>query len=90
MNLPPPLAFGLILTMAYVEYVFQIPSGSGTFYLIIIHLQGRKIESEEPATAGGGRRYDPPKRRFTQDLHGSSSQKTAFFTFTAVKTSNPT
>jgi hypothetical protein len=26
----------------------------------------------------------------TQDLHGASSQKTAFFVVTAVKTSNPT
>jgi hypothetical protein len=25
------------------------------------------------------RRYVPPKRRFTQDLHGSTSQKTKFF-----------
>jgi hypothetical protein len=25
------------------------------------------------------RRYVPPKRRFTQDLHGTTSQKTAFF-----------
>jgi hypothetical protein len=32
--------------------------------------------------------YFPPKRRFTQDLHDSKSQKTAFFIDTAVKTSN--
>jgi hypothetical protein len=25
------------------------------------------------------RRYVPPKRRFTQDVHGATSQKTAFF-----------
>jgi hypothetical protein len=31
-----------------------------------------------------------PKRRFTQDLHGATSQKTAFFIVTAVKTSNLT
>jgi hypothetical protein len=36
------------------------------------------------------RRYDPPKRRFTQYLHGATSQKTAFFIVTAVKTSNLT
>jgi hypothetical protein len=36
------------------------------------------------------RRYVPPKRRFTQDLHGATSQKTAFFIVTAVKTSNIT
>jgi hypothetical protein len=32
----------------------------------------------------------PPKRRFTQDLHGATSQKTAFFIVTAVKTKNLT
>jgi hypothetical protein len=32
----------------------------------------------------------PPKRRFTKDLHGTTSQKTAFFIVTAVKTSNLT
>jgi hypothetical protein len=31
-----------------------------------------------------------PKRRFTQDLHKATSQKTAFFIGTAVKTSNLT
>jgi hypothetical protein len=31
-----------------------------------------------------------PKRRFTQDLHGATSQKTAFFLVTSVKTSNLT
>jgi hypothetical protein len=36
------------------------------------------------------RRYILPKRRFTQDIHGATSQKTAFFIVTAVKTSNPT
>jgi hypothetical protein len=34
------------------------------------------------------KRYFPPKRRFTQDLHGATSQKTAFFIVTAVKTSD--
>jgi hypothetical protein len=37
------------------------------------------------------RRYDSPKRRFNRPhLHGATSQKTAFFIVTAVKTSNPT
>jgi hypothetical protein len=36
------------------------------------------------------RRYFPPKHRFTQDLHGATSQKTAFFIVTAVNTSNLT
>jgi hypothetical protein len=37
------------------------------------------------------RRYVPPKRRFNSlELHGSTSQKTAFFIVTAVKTSNLT
>jgi hypothetical protein len=30
------------------------------------------------------------EHRFPQDLHGTTSQKTAFFIVTAVKTSNPT
>jgi hypothetical protein len=33
-------------------------------------------------------RYDPPKRRFTQELHGATTQKRAFFIVSAVKTSN--
>jgi hypothetical protein len=32
----------------------------------------------------------PPKHRFLQEPHGVTSQKTAFFTVTAVKTSNLT
>jgi hypothetical protein len=32
----------------------------------------------------------PSKRRFTQDLHGATPQKMAFFIVTAVKTSNHT
>jgi hypothetical protein len=35
-------------------------------------------------------RYVPPKRRFLQELHGATSQKTPFFIVTAVKTSNLT
>jgi hypothetical protein len=34
------------------------------------------------------KRYLPPKRQFTFDLHGATSQKTAFFIVTIVKTSN--
>jgi hypothetical protein len=36
------------------------------------------------------RRYVPPKRWFTQNLHGATSKKTAFFMITAMKTSNRT
>jgi hypothetical protein len=52
-----------------------------------------------PANAGSSladflswrwRRYVPPKRRFTQDLHGNTSRKTTFFIATEVKTSNLT
>jgi hypothetical protein len=32
----------------------------------------------------------PPKHRFTQALHGATSQKTVFFIVTAVKNLNPT
>jgi hypothetical protein len=34
--------------------------------------------------------YSPPKRRFLQEPHGVTSQKTEFFIVTAVKTSNLT
>jgi hypothetical protein len=34
--------------------------------------------------------YIPLKRRFLQEAHGVTSQKTAFFIVTAVKTSNLT
>jgi hypothetical protein len=57
-------------------------------------------ESEEPAWAGGyklqifpswrWRRYVPPKRGFTKDLHGITSQKMAFLIVIAVKTLNLT
>jgi hypothetical protein len=36
------------------------------------------------------RRYVLPKRRFIQDLHGATPQKTAFFIVTALKTTNST
>jgi hypothetical protein len=36
------------------------------------------------------RRYVPPKRRLTQDLHSATFQKTTFFIVTAVKASNHT
>jgi hypothetical protein len=36
------------------------------------------------------RRYIPPKRRFLQEPHGVTSQKTVFFVVTVVKTSNLT
>jgi hypothetical protein len=36
------------------------------------------------------RRYVPPKRQFLQEPHSVTSQKTVFFTVTAVKTSNLT
>jgi hypothetical protein len=35
-------------------------------------------------------RWVPPKRRFLQEPHGVTSQKTSFFIVTAVKTSNLT
>jgi hypothetical protein len=61
----------------------------GTYRL---HLQGRRKNkisaSGEPAWAGANLLSYPPKRRLTQYLHGATSQKTAFFIVTAVKTSN--
>jgi hypothetical protein len=70
-----------------------------------LHLQGRKIRerrySVSPQTLTlvprsrvflpwRWRRYVPPKRRFTQDLQGATSQKTALLIVTAVKTSTLT
>jgi hypothetical protein len=44
----------------------------GTYRL---HLQGRKIR-ERGTSVSSWRRCIPPKRRFTQELHGATSQKT--------------
>jgi hypothetical protein len=43
-------------------------------------------QSEVPSF--GRRRQVPPKRRFLQEPHGVTTQKTPFFIVTAVKTSN--
>jgi hypothetical protein len=66
----------------------------GTYHL---HLQGRKIRERRTSVSRWlqtadwkWRLYVPPKRRFTQDLQGATSQKTAFFIVTSVKTSNLT
>jgi hypothetical protein len=59
-----------------------------------LHLQGRRINTWRMPSSGMWRRLElvwtnvPPKRRFTQDLHGATSQKTAFFIVNAVKTTN--
>jgi hypothetical protein len=57
-----------------------------------LHLQGRKIRERGTSVriflSWRCRRYVPPKRRFTQDLHGATSQKAAFFIVTAMKSSN--
>jgi hypothetical protein len=55
----------------------------GTYRL---HLQGRKICERGTSVS----RLLQPKRRFTQDLHGVTSQKTTFFIVTPVKTSDLT
>jgi hypothetical protein len=70
------------------EFVVQEEKGR-EFYLLITKLF-RRIPS-----SGMWRRValvctDVTKRRFTQDLHGATSQKTPFFIVTAVKTSNLT
>jgi hypothetical protein len=70
-------------------------SFGGTYRL---HLQGgrkkwEKFANEEPAWADDCRRwrpYVPPKRRFIQYLHGATSQNTAFFIVTAMKTTSLT
>jgi hypothetical protein len=40
--------------------------------------KAEKTANEEPAWAGDCI-HVPPKRRFKQDLHGATSQKTTFF-----------
>jgi hypothetical protein len=56
-----------------------------------LHLQGRKIcERGTSVSRWLLRLHVPPKRRFTQDLHVATSQKTASIIVTAVKTSNLT
>jgi hypothetical protein len=54
---------------------------------ITFNFSAENSASEEPAWARG---YVPPKRRFTQDLQGATSQTTTFVIDTAVKTSNLT
>jgi hypothetical protein len=55
----------------------------GTYRL---HLQGRKIRERGTSVSRWLQfsRYVPPKRRFTQDLHGTTSQKMALFFVTIV------
>jgi hypothetical protein len=59
-----------------------------------LHLQGTKIRERGTSMSRWLQNADgddvPPKRRFTQDLHSATSQKTAFFIVTALKTSNLT
>jgi hypothetical protein len=85
-----------------VECVDEQPPQRGTLSRIW-DLRGGDYEEyfilgcPQPPTHGGSfsriflswrwRRYVPPKRRFTQELHGATSQKSAFFIVTAVKTS---
>jgi hypothetical protein len=48
----------------------------------LLHLQGGKIRDRGTSVSRwlqSALRYVPPKRRFTQNLHGATSQKTAFF-----------
>jgi hypothetical protein len=62
----------------------------GTYRL---HLHGRREKKkirERGTTVIRCRRYVPPKRRLTQDIHCATSQKTALFIVTAVKTSDLT
>jgi hypothetical protein len=67
----------------------------GTYHL---HLQGRNIRERGTSMSRWlriflpwkWRLYIPPKRRFTQDVHGATYQNTAFSIVTAVKTWNLT
>jgi hypothetical protein len=60
-----------------------------TFY---IYSCSHYIRNVSPPSSGHWRwrQYVPPKRRFKQDLHGATSQKTALFIVAAMKTSNLT
>jgi hypothetical protein len=51
-----------------------------------VDLQGRKIR--ERGTSVSRWLQTGPPGRFTQDLHGATSQKKAFFIVTALKVSN--
>jgi hypothetical protein len=53
------------------------------------HLQRRRIR-ERGTSLSSWLQAVPSKRRYKQDLQGATSQKTAFFIVTAVKTSNLT
>jgi hypothetical protein len=84
--------------VASCKYFVNRRSG-GTYRL---HLQGRKICERGtsvsrwlPASLADFSALKieailPPKRRFTEYLHGVTSQMTAFFILTALKTSNLT
>jgi hypothetical protein len=78
--------------LSQIDLIHTIPSYPSKIHFNIVHLPTpwsalwiasifglEKSASEEPAWACG---YVPPKRRFTQDLHGATSQKTAFFNST--------
>jgi hypothetical protein len=66
------------VTSSYVMH-FHIwkPSGPGSTSTGCIHLLTLVLRSRI-FLPWRWRRYVPPKRRFTQDLHGATSQKTAF------------
>jgi hypothetical protein len=77
----------VIWDMAPCRYCVKRRFG-GTYRL---RLQGRKIRERGTNVSRWLQALKmEPKRRFTQDLHGATSQKTAFFIVTAVKTSNLT
>jgi hypothetical protein len=57
----------------------------GTYRL---HFQGRKIRDRGTSVSGWLQILFPPKRRFIQDLHNATSQKTAFLIVTFEKTAS--
>jgi hypothetical protein len=75
-----PLAAAMIITVAALRIVlacFTLHSMNATLAIVPQRGAGLWIR---------WRRYVPPKCRFTQDLHGATSQKTAFFTIIHVYT----
>jgi hypothetical protein len=62
--------------------------------ILDLGIRGRRVVSFTPQPRiflpRRWRQHNPPKLRFSQDLHDATSQKTAFFMATSVKTSNAT
>jgi hypothetical protein len=77
------LALTIPLSLFFYSWLPQTGGSVCSHPLTLVHRSRICIPSR-------WRRYVPPKRRFTQDLHSDTSQKTTFFIVTAVKAANRT